>query len=421
MARLLDNSRIYYGWIIVFALFIASMFNSGAVFYGFTTIVEPISRELGWSYALISLAVSLRGIEVSLLAPIVGAVVDRFGARRLMFLGIFLTTGGLFLLSQTHTLATYYGSFVLITMGASATSMTAIMTLVTQWFRRRIGFATGIIFSGFASGGLALPAITAAIEAYDWRVAMMALGGGTFVIVLPFLFLVRDRPDLSSEQVRKEFNLPSGGDTAESHAGVSETDASVGQALRSRAFWQIVMVFFLYVFVNMAVAIHVMPYLSSVSVSRENASLIAMALAMTSIVGRLGLGWLADHWQYRKVFVLGLGLMVLGIVCFALVSLESYWLAPFVVVYAVGFGGVSILGPYIIREYFGRRRFGSIFGLAVSASMIGGIIGPPLAGWFFDATGSYWWIWFIDVGALLLAIFLVLTCPRVMHRSGRAA
>lgn len=295
MSKLLDSSRIYYGWFIVLSLFIASMFNGGAVFYAFTAIIEPISDELSWSYTQISLAISLRGVEVSLLAPFVGAIVDRFGARRLMFIGIFFTAAGLFLLSQTHSLATYYGSFILITLGASATSMTAITALLAQWFKRRIGFATGIIFSGFACGGLVLPAITAVIETYDWRIAMMALGGGTFLIVIPFLFLLRNRPEISSIQVMQEFEISSNRDTTDGYTDADQTDASVIQALRTRAFWHIAVVFFIFVFVNMAVATHIMPYLSSVAVSRENASVIAMSLSLISIAGRLGMGWLADH------------------------------------------------------------------------------------------------------------------------------
>jgi MFS family permease len=419
MSKLLDNSRIYYGWIIVVSLFVASMFNSGAVFYAFTAIIEPISQELSWSYAQISLAISLRGVEVSLLAPIVGAIVDRFGARRLMFIGMFFSVAGLFLLSQTYSLATYYGSFILITLGASTTSMTAITALLAQWFKRRIGFATGIIFSGFACGGLVLPAVTALIEAYDWRVAMMALGGGTFIIVLPFLFLVRNRSESSSIKVREEFEIGATGDAVDSYASHDEADASVSQALHSRAFWHIAVVFFIYAFANVAVATHIMPYLSSVAMSRETASLIAMLLSLISIAGRLGMGWLADHWQYRKVILLGLTLMMLGMVCFAMVTVQNYWLGPFLVVYALGFGGVSVLGPYILRVYFGRRRLGSIFGLVASISMIGGVIGPPLAGWFFDKTASYQTIWLIDAGALLLAIFVIATCPKPLAEAYR--
>lgn len=107
--------------------------------------------------------------------------------------------------------------------------------------------------------------------------------------------------------------------------------------------------------------------------------------------------------------------MAVGIVCFALVSIQNYWLGPFLVVYALGFGGVSVLGPYILRFYFGRRRLGSIFGLVASISMIGGVIGPPLAGWFFDSTASYRTIWFIDAGALLLAILVIATCPKPLR------
>ena len=93
----------------------------------------------------------------------------------------------------------------------------------------------------------------------------------------------------------QEFEISSNRDTTDGYTDADQTDASVIQALRTRAFWHIAVVFFIFVFVNMAVATHIMPYLSSVAVSRENASVIAMSLSLISIAGRLGMGWLADH------------------------------------------------------------------------------------------------------------------------------
>ena len=93
-------SRIYYGWWIVGASVLVAMYAGGVVFYGFTAIFEPIANDMGWSYAQISLAASLRGLELGLLAPLTGILTDRLGPRRLIFSGALITAVGLFLLSQ---------------------------------------------------------------------------------------------------------------------------------------------------------------------------------------------------------------------------------------------------------------------------------------------------------------------------------
>ena len=110
--------KIFYGWWIVGACFLIMFYVAGVIFYGFTAFFEPIRREFGWSYAQISFAASLRGLEMGIFAPIVGFLVDRLGSRRLILLGTIVVGFGLILLSQTQSLVMFYCSFLLIAFGA---------------------------------------------------------------------------------------------------------------------------------------------------------------------------------------------------------------------------------------------------------------------------------------------------------------
>ena len=188
-------TRIFYGWWIVGASLLISLYSGGVVFYGFTAIFEPIANDMGWSYAQISLAASLRGLELGLFAPITGIMTDRWGPRRLIFGGAILTSAGLFLLSQTNSLATFYGGFALISLGMSATTVTVLMTAVANWFRAKVGIASGIAMSGFGLSGLIVPLIVKLIEAFDWRMAMAILAAGMLAIVTPLSLIFRHRPE----------------------------------------------------------------------------------------------------------------------------------------------------------------------------------------------------------------------------------
>ncbi len=413
MSKLFNTGGAYYGWTVVTTLFIISAYTGGAVYFGFTAIIEPIADEMGWNYTTISLAASLRGTEASLLAPLIGAVIDRYGARKPMFIGVLLTGAGLILLSQMQTLAVYYASFVLITLGVSTTSVTAIMTVVARWFRRRLGLATGITFSGFAFGSLAILAINVLVATYDWRVAMLALAGGTFVLILPMLLLLRDKPDPALPPVRREMGMDVPRSGSAKVGAFNEGDSvSLKQALGMRPLWHILAAFALLVFVVMTVTTHIMPYLSSVAVDRAQAGVVATLLAVLSIIGRLALGWVTDRWPYQRAMMVALLVMVVGLVCFIMVALDPVYLIPFLVIFPIGFGGAMVLRPPFVLEYFGQARFGTIFGLTMSASLLGGIAGPPLAGYIYDTSGNYFWFWVISIGALLLAVVAILTCPR---------
>ena len=137
--------KIFYGWWVVFACFLIAFYVSGAVMFGFTAFFEPIAKEFGWSYTQISLAASLRGLELGIFAPVMGLLVDRFGARRLLFCGTLSIGFGFILLSMISTLGMFYGAFILIGVGTSACTGTVLAPAVANWFKKDVGKALGIM------------------------------------------------------------------------------------------------------------------------------------------------------------------------------------------------------------------------------------------------------------------------------------
>ena len=105
---------IFYGWWIVFACFLIAFYRNGTIGVGFTAFFEPIAEETGWSYTQISIAASLRGMEMAIFAPIMGFLVDRFGPRKLIFGGMLTMGLGFILLSQANSLTMFYGAFVVL-------------------------------------------------------------------------------------------------------------------------------------------------------------------------------------------------------------------------------------------------------------------------------------------------------------------
>ena len=401
---------MFYGWWIVSASFFIAAYIAGAIFYGFTAIFEPIANELGWSHTQISLASSLRGLEVGLLAPIIGILVDRWGPRRLIFSGAIVIAGGLIFLSRATSLGTFYGAFALMAIGTSCCSMTVLMTVVANWFRKNMGIASGIVVSGFGFGGLLVPVIVRLIEVYDWRMTMTILAVGMLATVLPLSLVLRHKPEqygyLPDGRVE-------GSATFDNGPGLSqavEVEVTAKQALKSNTFWRLALAFMFHIMVISATVTHVMPYLSSIGFARSRASLMATAIPLTSIGGRLSFGWLGDKVNRRLIAVIAFAMMGLGMLCFGYASSAGTWLlVPFLVLFGIGYGGSNVLRPSLVREYFGRANFGSILGLMLGINMIGGIIGPPLAGWVYDNWGSYQGIWFVFAGLSMVALISVLT------------
>ncbi|MFC2039151.1 MFS transporter [Chloroflexota bacterium] len=404
--------RIFYGWIIVGAAVIIVLYTGGIVHFGFTAVFEPIAKEFGWSYAQVSLAFSLRGFEMGLLAPIVGLLVDKWGPRKMIFGGAILICIGFLVLSQVNSIGMFYGAFVFIATGMSTCSGTVLMTAVANWFRRNAGIASGIVASGFGLGGLIVPLITWLIDIMEWRAAMVTVGLGMLVFVLPLAFVVRHKPehygylpDGDTERVLENGEV-------ESPNLDEEVNVSIKEAIKGRTFWHIAISSACHSFTIGAMVTHMMPYLSSVGIARSLSSMAALILPVASIAGRLTSGWMANKFGSRTIFSISFLLMMIGTLFFAFVTDETKWLLiPFVVALSLGWGWSVITRITMLRDYYGRSSFGAILGSTSGIMMIGNMSGAPIAGLVYDNWGSYQGAWLSFAGVALLGAILVFTSP----------
>jgi MFS family permease len=406
--------RIFYGWWIVIACFFISIYTGGVVFYGFTAFFEPLADKFHWSYAQISFAASLRGMEAGLLAPLVGMLVDRWGPRRLLFGGAIITSLGLMLLSRTTSLSMFYGAFVLLAIGLNACSSTVFMTAVANWFRKKIGIATGIMLCGYGLSGLLIPTIVKLIDMYGWEKTLTILAVGVLIICLPLSLLVRHKPEQYGYQPDGEAANTVIPNNNLAQAKIPEVNVGTRQALKSSTFWHITLALTCQSLLVSAVVTHVMPYLSSIGIARAMSSLIAMAIPLASIGGRLGLGWLGDRLDKRRAIASALAMVCGGLLCFGFASPKATWLLVlFLILFGIGYGGNNALRASVIREYFGRSNFGAIHGIVLGIMMLGNVAGPPLAAWVFEHWESYQPIWFVFAGLAVAAILVVITTPPV--------
>lgn len=394
---------LYYGWWVVIACFIINLYVGGVIFFGFTAFFEPIRQEFGWSYGQISFATSLRGLEMGILAPVVGFLVDRFGSRKLLLIGIVTLGFGLISLSATHSLAMFYASFLLIALGGGGCTSVVTMTAVAHWFQKNVGVALGVMASGFGAGGLVVPLIVSLIYRYDWRITLILLGFGMWAIGIPLSLLVRDRP--------KDYHHATDNGRARNEAAAGEITAedveiSFREGIKERTFIYLNVTEAIRMTAVTGVVTHVMPYLNSQGISRATAAVVASALPLVSIAGRFGFGWLGDRFDKRHVLGGTFLLMSGGVLLFSYAH-NLMVLCLFILFFSLGFGGSMVLRGAILREYFGKSSFGKMLGIIMGSASAGGILGPTLAGYAFDTLGSYIPVWIMFSALTMLGSVLV--------------
>ena len=158
--------------------------------------------------------------------------------------------------------------------------------------------------------------------------------------------------------------------------------------------------------------IHIMPFLSSINIPRSTASLVAMAVPLVSILGRISSGWLADRFNKILVATAFFLITFLGMLCLSYASSEMVWvLILFIILWGIGWGSNHTLRAAMLREYFGRSKFGSIFGLMMGLSAVGGIVGPLFAGWVFDSWASYQIAWLTLTSLAFVSVIIIATTP----------
>ncbi len=395
------SKKIFYGWWIVLACFIVSFYFGGVVFYSFTAFFEPIREEFGWSYAQISLATSLRGLEMGILAPLVGFLVDRFGSRKIILCGTVTVGLGLITLSMTQSLFMFYMAFVLLAFGAGGCTSVVTMTVVTNWFHKRLGLALGIMVSGFGAGGLLVPVIVKFITLYGWRNTLVILGIGIWVLGVPMAFVIRDSPE-------KYGCLPDGLESLPSDLGAKEEpddkDWAFKEVIKKKGFWYLNLTEAVRMVVLTSVVIHVMPYLSDLGFERSVGGFVAAGIPLISILGRFGFGWFSDFFDKRYVMAAAFCFMAAGMVAFRFIN-GTGLVMLFLFLYSPGIGGGMVLRGAILKKYFGRQSFGKLLGITLGSASIGGIIGPTIAGWAFDVLGSYDIVW--SGFCVLLAVSII--------------
>ena len=396
--------QIYYGWWIVLTGFIVAFYVAGTVFYGFTAFIEPLAKEFGWSYTQISLAASLRGLEMGLLAPFVGILVDRFGSRKLLLSGALVLGLGIILLGFTQSLAMFYSAFILIAFGAGGCTSVVTMTAVANWFDKNVGKAMGLTASGFGASGLIIPVIVWMIAAFGWRTTLIILGIGMWIIGIPASLVMRNKPEEDGkappiENPAKGARLTRGQQPAETFR--------YREILKKKSFMYVNLAEMIRLMALMAVVTHIMPYLSSMDIPRMTSGLMAAGIPVLSISGRFGFGWLGDIYEKKYIMAISFGLMALGLLALCYIKLAGM-IYVFLFLFSNGFGGMAVLRGALLREYYGKYNFGKYLGIMMGFGACGGIIGPTTAGWVFDMLGSYYFVWLVLSALIGLAIILII-------------
>ena len=387
--------------------------SSGIGFYGHGVFLDPLRESFQCSKSSISFALTLFFITSGLGDMIIGRTVDRYGPKLLMVAGSIIFGGGLMLLSRLSHLWQLYLLYPIMALGWSCTSVGPINTLISNWFTRRRGLALSITMTGLSVGGIIIvPLVSWSIIRWDLGKTLFTLGLSYILAITPLaLFVIKARPSDVGQ-------LPDGGDPPPNPGKKKKAPSpdialnrvwTRSEAVRTRAFWAITIAFFLALSGQVSFLVHQVSFLSQYLGVQGAANVVGLT-ALASIVARLVLGAVIDRLNKNLVTIAcfsAQGLVVLAMAFFH--NKPVLYAGPFI--FGLTMGNILMLQSLLVGECFGTLSFGTIYGLGRMFTMIGAALGPLLAGYLFDLTGSYH-IFFILVAVFSAAASAVITMAK---------
>lgn len=403
-----------YGWVIVAVSFVIITITYG-MHYSFGVFFKPLQEDFGWTRAVTSGVFSLYMFLACALAILAGWALERYGPRTIVVSGGCLIALGLLLSSQTNATWQIYISYgVVLALGVSAI-YNPLITTASQWFTERKGLALGIMVAGVGMGAVIIPPLARwLISLYNWRTSYLILGLIAGIVIVASSLLLKRDSQRTSALSHDAAEVP-----ADAAALLEPEGLSLKEAARTASMWVLFSMSVLHCVCIQMVMIHLVAYATDSGIPPFTAATLISIIGGFSILGRISVGSASDRIGRKAAFII-CALFMAGVVFWLAMVTELWMFYLSAAIFGFAYGGQVPLFPALSGELFGLRHMGIIFGVIMLAAGVGGTIGPLLAGYVFDNTGSYSIAFSIAGVGMLIAAALAfrLKAPDTVSQAG---
>jgi len=397
-----ESSLQYYGWRILAASLLGMVLSPGPLIFGSLGVVlASIQQEFGWGRAELMLSLSFFTFSSIVAAPIVGRLIDRFGAREILLPSVAILALTLVIIPFTlGSLTTFYAATSLAGFVSTGAQSISYVRVLSSWFEVKRGLAIGIAASGIGLGYMIMPLLVQTILSLsDWQTAYYVLAGLLILLPLPVLgATIRNEP----QKLPQPGRVNHGANTVST---VALRGLSASEALRTKDFWLMTTGLTIMSMFLTGLVPHMVPLLKDGGLSASRAAIVASLMGLSTFFGRILAGYLLD-----KIFAPVVAICFFGVASLGLGLLSAFDSGPLVYVAAfmigLGFGAESDLIGYLVGRYFGLKSFAQIYGYALAGFLFGAGVGPYLLGIGFEHWGSYTYILSLACGMSVLACVL---------------
>ena len=417
--KIADGLNLYYGWIIVAVALVSMAFWFG-IRSNFSVFYVALLEEFGWRRGDSAGVQSMALITYTVMAPLVGGLIDRFGPRRVVTPGILILALGLVLCRTIGNLAEFYIFYgVVVGTGITCIGIVTYSAILAHWFEKRRGLASGIALSGMGLGTFVLvPLSQSFISMWGWRLTFAVLAGLVLIIALPLnaLFL-RHKPSEVGQCVDGSKNgtpLHESGSYA-TQANGNPADWTTRKVMSSGRFWALIGFTFFAIISIYTIVVHGVRFMVDQGIAKMTAAYVLALVGLISSIFRIFWGWLSDRISREMTYTLGIACGCFGVSSFLLFEAHKsfIFIYSFFIFFGMGWGVTAPMMMAVSADLFKGRIFGLIYGFVEASVGIGAAFAAWVAGFIFDQTQSYQMAFVLVIVSFLLScIFCWLAAPR---------